>query len=202
MQEFSAITVSVINIVIATTYLVLLIKKKIKPALAMWLFFSLAVSMSLITYLKEGNYGFWDNALNTTDLFMTIFVTIAIFIFGDKSTKFNKFDLGCLVVVCLIIIFWIITQNHLLTNLGIQLILVIAYFPVIKRMLKANENTESFFVWILLMVTPFISLISSKGTLATIYAVRAIFCTGLLLLLMIRIETRNKKAVQEKEKDQ
>jgi len=202
MQHFSAITVSVINIITAITYLVLLIKKRIKPALAMWLFFSLAVSMSLITYLKEGNYGFWDNALNTTDLFMTIFVTIAIFIFGDKSTKFNKFDLGCLGVVCLIIIFWIITQNHLLTNLGIQLILVIAYFPVIKRMVKAKENTESFFVWILLMVAPFISLISSKGSLATIYAVRAILCTGLLLLLMIRIETRNKKAVQAKEKDQ
>ena len=201
MQHFSAITVSVINIIIATTYLVLLIKKKIKPALAMWLFFSMAVSMSLITYLKEGNYGFWDNALNTTDLFMTTFVTIAIFIFGDKSTKFNKFDLGCLGVVGLIIIFWIITQNHVLTNLGIQLILVIAYFPVIKRMLKANENTESFFVWILLMVAPFVSLISSKGSLATIYAVRAILCTGLLLLLMIRIESQNKKAVQAKEKD-
>lgn len=81
MQEFTAITVSVINIIISFAYLVLLIKKKIKPALAMWLFFSLAVSMSLITYLKEGNYGFWDNALNTADLFMTIFVTISIFIF-------------------------------------------------------------------------------------------------------------------------
>ncbi len=197
MQEFTAITVSVINIIIALAYLVLLIKKKIKPALAMWLFFSLAVSMSLITYLKEGNYGFWDNALNTADLFMTIFVTILIFIFGDKSTKFNKFDLVCLGVVGIIVIFWIITQNHLVTNLGIQLILIIAYFPVVKRMLKAKENTESFFIWILLMIAPFISLVSSKGALATVYAVRAILCTGLLLLLMFRIETQNRKSVRK-----
>lgn len=197
MQEFTAITVSVINIIIALAYLVLLIKKKIKPAVAMWLFFSLAVSMSLITYLKEGNYGFWDNALNTADLFLTIFVTILIFIFGDKSTKFNKFDLVCLGVVGIIVIFWIITQNHLVTNLGIQLILIIAYFPVVKRMLKAKENTESFFIWILLMIAPFISLVSSKGALATVYAVRAILCTGLLLLLMFRIETQNRKSVRK-----
>jgi len=197
MQEFTAITVSVINIIIALSYLVLLIKKKIKPALAMWLFFSLAVSMSLITYLKEGNYGFWDNALNTADLFLTIFVTILIFIFGDKSTKFNKFDLVCLGVVGIIVIFWIITQNHLVTNLGIQLILIIAYFPVVKRMLKAKENTESFFIWILLMIAPFVSLVSSKGALATVYAVRAILCTGLLLLLMFRIETQNQKSVRK-----
>lgn len=197
MQEFTAITVSVINIIIALAYLVLLIKKKIKPAVAMWLFFSLAVSMSLITYLKEGNYGFWDNALNTADLFLTIFVTILIFIFGDKSTKFNKFDLVCLGVVGIIVIFWIITQNHLVANLGIQLILIIAYFPVVKRMLKAKENTESFFIWILLMIAPFISLVSSKGALATVYAVRAILCTGLLLLLMFRIETQNPKPVRK-----
>jgi len=198
MQQFSSIAVFSINIIISISYLVLLIKKKIKPALAMWIFFSLAVSMSLITYLKEGNYGFWDNALNTADLFMAFFVTLAIFIFGDKSTKFNSFDIACLGVVGLIIVFWIITKNHLLTNLGVQLILIIAYFPVIKRMLTANENTESFFIWILLMIAPFISLISSKGALATVYAVRAIFCTTLLLLLMIRIETQKRKQASAK----
>jgi len=150
--------------------------------------------MSLVTYLKEGNYGFWDNALNTTDLFLTIFVTICIFIFGDKSTRFNRFDTWCLVAVLLIILFWVISQNHLFTNLGIQLILVIAYFPVVRRMLKNNENTEPFIVWIALMIAPVVSLIASKGALATIYAVRAIACTGLLLALMVRIEVKNKKA--------
>jgi 1-acyl-sn-glycerol-3-phosphate acyltransferase len=64
-------------------------------------------------------------------------------------------------------------------------------------MLKAKENTESFFIWILLMIAPFISLVSSKGALATVYAVRAILCTGLLLLLMFRIETQNQKSVRK-----
>ncbi len=81
MQQFSSIAVFSINIIISISYLVLLIKKKIKPALAMWIFFSLAVSMSLITYLKEGNYGFWDKALNTADLFYGFFCDLGDFYF-------------------------------------------------------------------------------------------------------------------------
>jgi hypothetical protein len=188
MREFSIYTVSGINILIAVIYCWQLIKKQIKPALAMWLFFSIAVLMSLITYLKDGNYSFFDNVLNTTDLALVVTVSIAIAIFGDNSTRFNRFDLGCLVAVVLIVIFWLITQNHWVTNILIQLILVIAYFPVVSRMLRANQNTEPFSVWILLMIAPVFSLLSSKGTLASIYAFRAIVCTGLLLLLMLRIE--------------
>lgn len=198
MQTFVIITVSLINLFIAATYFRNLYQKRSKPALAMWLFFSLAVTMSLITYLKEGNYGFWDNVLNTTDLVLTIFVTLAIFFMGDKSSRFNRFDLWCLAAVIVIVVFWLISQNHLITNLGIQLILVIAYFPVVKRMLTMKENTEPFAVWIALMVAPMISLITSKGALAAVYAIRAIICTGLLLALMIRIEwvKRKKPAAQ------
>ncbi|HBL76309.1 MAG: hypothetical protein A2W90_09550 [Bacteroidetes bacterium GWF2_42_66] len=193
MQTFVIITVSLINLFIAATYFRNLYRKRSKPALAMWLFFSLAVTMSLITYLKEGNFGFWDNVLNTTDLVLTIFVTIAIFFMGDKSSRFNRFDMWCLVAVIAIVVFWLVSQNHLITNLGIQLILVIAYFPVVKRMLTMKENTEPFAVWIALMIAPMISLITSKGTLAAVYAIRAIICTGLLLALMIRIEWVKRK---------
>lgn len=198
MKIFVIIAVSLINLFIAATYFWNLYKKRSKPALAMWLFFSLAVAMSLITYLKEGNFGFWDNVLNTTDLALVVFVTFAIFFMGDKSTRFNRFDLWCLLAVIAIIVFWIISQNHVVTNLGIQLILVIAYFPVVKRMLTMKENTEPFSVWIALMIAPMISLITSKGSLAAVYAIRAIICTGLLLTLMIRIEWLKRKSIVSK----
>jgi hypothetical protein len=112
---------------------------------------------------------------------------------GDKSTRFNRFDLWCLLAVVAIIVFWIITQNHVVANLGVQLILIIAYFPVVRRMLKSNENTEPFIVWIALMIAPVVSLTTSKGTLASVYAIRAIVCTGLLLALMVRVELKNRK---------
>lgn len=202
MQLFVIITVSLINLFIAATYFWQLYKKRSKPALAMWIFFSLAVSMSLVTYLKEGNFGFWDNVLNTTDLFLVVFVTLSIWFMGDKSTRFNRFDRWCLVAVLAIIGFWIVSQNHLITNLGIQLILVIAYFPVVRRMLTMKENTEPFAVWIALMLAPMISLLTSKGWLASVYAIRAIVCTALLLSLMIRIEWLKRKQTNEQKQNQ
>jgi hypothetical protein len=196
MEKFVIFMVGALNLFIAITYCVMMIKKKSKPALAMWFFFSIAVAISLITYLKEGNYNYFDNVLNTLDLFLVVFVTIAIMILGDKSTWFNKFDLGCLLAVIVVLVFWAISKNHWVTNISVQLILVIAYFPVVRRMLKAKENTEPFSVWVALMLAPVFSLLTSKGELAAVYAIRAIACTGLLLALMIRIEVNNKKAAR------
>ena len=67
MKEFSIISVSIINIIIGVRYCTLTYKQKIKPALAMWAFFTLAVAMSLTTYMAEGDFSFWDNILNQTD---------------------------------------------------------------------------------------------------------------------------------------
>jgi hypothetical protein len=197
MNTFVISAVSALNLYIAIVYCVLMWKKKSKPALAMWFFFSIAVAISLLTYLKEGNYNYFDNVLNSLDLILVVFVTVAILILGDRSTWFNKFDLGCLIAVIIIVIFWIVSKNHWATNISVQLILVIAYFPVVKRMLKSKKNTEPFSVWMALMLAPVFSLLTSKGELATVYAVRAIVCTGLLLALMIRIEIINRKKEKE-----
>ena len=193
MKEFSIISVSIINIIIGVRYCLLTYKQKIKPALAMWAFFSLAVAMSLTTYMAEGDFSLWDNILNTTDLILVSTITVFIFIYGDKSTKFNKFDKACLISVLLITVFWIITKTHFLSHIMIQSILVIAYFPVIRRLWQSKENTEPFSVWILLMIAPVFALLSSKGILATVYSVRAIASTGLLLLLMLRIKYFSRK---------
>ncbi len=196
MREFSIISVSLLNLIITIRYCWLLYKGKTKPALAMWVFFTIAVGMSLITYLAKDNFSIWDNILNTTDLILVLTVSIAIAIWGDKSSKFTKFDTGCLIAVIVAILFWAITQNHLITNLSIQLIMVVSYFPVIKRLFESKENTEPFSVWLLMMLVPVFSLLSSKGLLATIYSVRAIVCVGLLLLLMLRVEMMRKRAMR------
>jgi hypothetical protein len=198
MREFSIISVSLLNLIITLRYCWLLYKGSIKPALAMWVFFTIAVGMSLITYLAKDNFSIWDNILNTTDLVLVLTVSIAIAIWGDKSSKFTKFDTGCLIAVIVAILFWAITQNHLITNLSIQLIMVVSYFPVIKRLFESKENTEPFSVWLMMMLVPLFSLISSKGLLATIYSVRAIVCVGLLLLLMLRIEMIRKSQQADK----
>lgn len=193
MKEFSLISVSIITILLTIKYINQLVKKQTKPALAMWIMFSVAVGMSMITYLAEGDYGFLDNIQNTVDLFYVAAITTSIFIFGEKKSKISQFDMVCLGAVLLIVVFWIFTQNHLVTNFLIQSILVIAYFPVIQRMLKTRENSESFIIWLGMLIAPAISLLSSKGLLATVYSVRAIFCIGFLLIFMLWIEISTRK---------
>ena len=192
MRETSIIIVVAINLFILVRYCWLIWKKRIKPALAMWVFFSIAVGGSLVTYLSSGDYSLLDNILNTSDLVLVVIVSVFVFIFGDRSTRFNRFDIGCLVAVLGIMAFWLISQHHVVSHVSIQVILVIAYFPVINRIWKSNENTESFAAWIGLFLTPCISLLSSKGILATIYSLRAIISTSILLALMVRAELKQR----------
>lgn len=193
IRNLSIVSVSILNLAITCWYCWLTYKQKIKPALAMWIFFTIAVALSLTTYLKADNFSLLDNILNTTDLALTAIVSVAIYFFGDHSSRFSRFDKGCLLAVLIILLFWLITRNHVVTHALTQTILIIAYFPVISRLWKTRKNTESFIIWIGMLLAPVLSLLSSKGTLATIYSVRAIICIFILLLLMLRVEYLRKK---------
>jgi hypothetical protein len=193
VRYFSIVTVLLINLFIAVRYTVLIRRGEIKPALAMWIFFSIAVGGSLTTYLFDGDYTLLDNILNSSDLLLCAYVSAIIFIFGDMSTRFTRFDRGCLIAVLVIITFWAFTRRHTEANILIQTILVIAYFPVVKRLWNSDENTESFAAWFGLLLAPLFSLLSSKGVLASVYAIRAIVSTSLLLVLMARAEIRSRR---------
>ena len=193
MKSFSIAAVLLINLFIAVRNTILIRRGTIKPSLAMWTFFSIAVAGSLATYLSDGDFTLLDNILNSADLLLCVYVAVVIFLFGDTSTKFNGFDRGCLVAVIIILVFWALTRRHAEANLFIQSILVIAYFPVVKRLWNSKENTESFAVWIALLLAPIFSLLSSKGTLASVYAIRAIISTSLLLVLMAVAEMRSRR---------
>lgn len=194
MREFSIAAVVTTNLLIGIRYCWLISKGRISPALAMWVFFTIATVGSLLTYLAEGDYSLLDNILNTADIALVGFVSIWIALFGDRSTRFSRFDLGCLIAVSIIVAIWAVTHQHVVAHSAIQAILVIAYFPVVKRIGRSNRNTESFFMWIGLLLAPIFSLLSSEGTLATVYAVRTIVCTSTLLALMIRTEWKGKRA--------
>ncbi|MBU0595555.1 hypothetical protein KJ567_02575 [Candidatus Bipolaricaulota bacterium] len=193
MRLFSIAAVTSVNLFIGLHYVWSIRKGRISPALAMWVFFTIAVIRSLVTYLAEGGFGFLDNILNTADLALCGGVAIAIAVWGDRSTRFTRFDLGCLGAVLVILVLWALTRQHTAAHSAIQLILVIAYFTVVKRLWRSDRNTESFVMWVGLMLAPVFSLLSSKGTLATVYAVRAIVCTGALMLLMLRVEWRTRR---------
>jgi len=193
IRSISIISVSLLNLAITFWYCWLTYKQRIKPALAMWIFFTIAVGISLATYMKADHFSLLDNILNTTDLALTAIISIAIYLFGDHTTRFSRFDKGCLIAVSIIVLFWFVTKNHVVTHTLTQGILVIAYFPVISRLWKTRENGESFLIWTGMLLAPALSLLSSKGSLATVYSVRAIVCISILMILMLRVEYLKQK---------
>jgi hypothetical protein len=195
VREFSIAAVLATNLLIGIRYCWLIRKGRISPALAMWVFFTIAVVVSLLTYLAEGDYGPLDNILNTADIALVVFVAMWVALFGDRGTRFSRFDLGCLGAVLAIVVVWAISRQHVAAHASIQTIMIIAYVPVIRRMWKANRNTESFFMFGGLLLAPIFSLLSSEGTLATVYAVRTIVCASTLLLLMIRAEWKVRRSL-------
>jgi len=99
-------TVMAINLFILVRYVGLIRRSRIQPALAMWVLFTIAVVGSFVTYLSEGAHGPLDNILNTSDMVLVVSVSVAILLFGDKTSRFTRFDLGCLGAVAAILVFW------------------------------------------------------------------------------------------------
>ena len=196
MQTISMCGVLLINFVIGCWYIVLLRRGRISPALAMWAFFTVATVGSLITYLAQGDFTLRDNILNAADIVLVVAVTIGIVVYGDRSTRFGRFDLGCLIAVGGILIGWAATRQHVIAHSAIQAILVIAYFPVIHRLWSTRRNTEPYVMWFGLMLAPVFGLLSSHGILAAVYAIRAIASSGLLLLLMARIDWKRRRSAR------
>lgn len=190
MQQISLYFVASINLLTALRFIYLIKGGRIQPALAMWVFFLLAIATSMVTYIKHGNMDWQGSILNATDLFLASSVVIAILLYGDKSSRFSKFDLLCLGLVALIMLFWFFSGAHYITNMLIQAILVIAYFPVIDRMIKTKKNTESFTGWIGMLLAAIFSLFSVEGTLAWIYSLRAIISITLLMGLMLYFQRK------------
>lgn len=188
MRTFAMIAVTILNIGVAIRYITLIRSGKIRPALAMWVFFTTAVILSLTTYMASGDYRLVDNILTTTDLFLVLTVTTSILLFGDASTRFNRFDLCCIGVVGMILIFWLLTKDHFTANLLVQLIQVVAYVPTVRRLWRNRVNTESFGLWSTMLLASALSIISNEGLLANIYSLRAIVSISLLMLLMVRAQ--------------
>ncbi len=193
MRTFSIAAVVVVNTLILVRYGTLIVRRRIQPSLAMWLFFTIAAAGSLLTYLSSGDFSLLDNIVNSSDIVLVVVVTILIAVFGDRATMFSAFDTVCLAAVLVIVGFWIATNNHTISHILIQTIMVIAYVPVVKRLWISSRNTESYLAWIGLLLAPTLSLLSSEGMLATIYSVRAMVCTVLLLALMVRTDLRARR---------
>jgi len=176
-------------------YSFLIYTEKIHPVFATWFLFGVAVSLSFKTYWSTAKHSFVGNIGNTIDFFSTLIILFSV-VFLGKNTRFNFtiFEIWCLIACGVVLVFWKISKQHVISNLCLQIVITVAYFPTFETLWYAKENTEPFLGWtvsLLLSVVCVIIAIVRKDFLGIIYSSRGFVSISIMLILMLRIILRN-----------
>lgn len=193
VKKISALVVSLLMSVVTIWYCYLIVTGGVRPVLATWMLFSLAVGIGIWSYLRsDSKKDVITNIANTADVGTTWTILIFILFFGrNTSYQFNSFEIVCIAAVIAILVYWRISKRANVANIAINGILAIAYLPLIKWLWTATENTESFAVWNIVFISSSTALynpIKEKDWYALLYALRAVVSVGIVLFLMIRIQ--------------
>ncbi|HBO17133.1 MAG: hypothetical protein UR69_C0002G0212 [Candidatus Moranbacteria bacterium GW2011_GWE2_35_2-] len=193
MKRITAVVVSFLMAVVAIRYCYLIKLGEIHPVLATWLLFSLATGVGIWTYMRaDSKKDVITNIANTTDVFATWSILLFLLFFGkDTRYAFSPFEILCIASVVAVLIYWRISKRANAANIAINFILVIGYLPTIVWLWKATENTESFSVWVIVLISNLTALynpIKEKDWFALLYASRAVILVSAIIGLMVRIE--------------
>ena len=172
-------------------YCYLSIKGYISPTLMTWVMFCVAVSLSFSTYWSTSKHDLLSNISNTGDTFLVFIVTVVV-IFWGKNTRFdiNTFEVVCILLSLIILIFWRITKAHKTSNLLLQGIMIIAYFPTFYHLWYATTTSESITTWSITWLAALLGVITGvlgKDKLAIVYSARSLIMVSILLILILRI---------------
>lgn len=168
-----------------------IVKRQVSPTLSTWLIILAASLMSFLTYWNAGHRDLVAGALNGADVFSTAISSIAIVFFSPLKLSlkpFEKYYLGGLVLIA---IFWAFTSDAFLSNLLIQVLISIGYFPTAHNLIRNRKNSESFTVWGLILTASVVSLyptinayLTEGNVLALVYSLRSVVMLGAMLILM------------------
>lgn len=191
MRIAASIVVLIIMLFVSLNYSWLVWKGEVQPVLATWLIFFVSTHLSFWTYWSSKKHNFISNIANTVDTIDITIVFLGILVLGKTiNLNFNQFEIGCLVASGIVFIFWRLRGLHEFSNMSIQVIMTIAYFPTLYKLWYAPENSESFVMWTGVVITSLFSLVPAimdRDKLAVIYASRAGVLATVIILLMIRI---------------
>lgn len=194
MRNIAALVVAVLMTFFTARYIWLTVRSRIEPTLATWLIFSTGTTLSLASYIATGRYSVVSNIANFVDVLMTWLIAITVACSrGRAAAQFSRSEIGCLAGAASIICFWVATGDHRAANLAVQILLLVGYLPTVKRLWRADANTESPGIWLVVWVAAAISLyppVRDEDRLATIYAARALIAVSLLPGLIIRAHRR------------
>jgi hypothetical protein len=196
-EYFLPSTIALCVGIYAVIYLRGIKKGEVKPILATWLLFALSTMLSFVTDLSEtGVGGILTNFFNLADSCAIVVILAVILCRKDTRRSFTLFEKLCMGSSLLVTLFWFISGQNVPVHLAIQVILVIAYVPTLKHLWVSTTNTESLPMWFFDFFASALGLVEPLRTMSllpTIYTVRAVICTLLVIAFILRIQLRQNK---------
>ncbi len=192
----------VVLVAIATSrYMYQIYRRDVNPALSTWVIFFVGGFLSFLTYIHSGkNLNFETGIFNTVDMIGDMLVVLAIILWVKKpKLHFELFERLYLSGAVTIVIFWIISENPIVSNALLQLLIAGGYIPTIRKVIKNKRNTDSFYSWGIYLVTSSVALsigLGNHDTLATLYALKSVIMTTVVLITMI-VYTKKKGVIEK-----
>jgi hypothetical protein len=160
-------------------YILKIWKKKASPTLTTWILFFAGCMPSSATYFLAENWDIKSGILNTTDLVYVTAILLAIIIWGkrDGEDRFETLEKWCLAGAVAVVCYWIVTGRTWGSNVLMQCLMVVAYIPMLHKMISQRKNRESFFGWLPGVLNGAVALypaIHEGNALSVIYAVRSL----------------------------
>lgn len=194
MAQAAPWTIALLQTLAGITYIWHIFAGKSEPAFMTWFVFFLAVSISLTSYLlherKNRGWCWCDNICNSIDVVYVPLIMLAIAASnGWKIFSLSTFEIYYLVSVICLLGIWLWTKNHYVTFLVIQGIIIIGYFPTMKKLIMSERNTESLLAWGLIGTANLVGAVSAamdRKLLPFIYATRAVIMITIIMALMLK----------------
>lgn len=199
MYLISVCTASVILMAGSFWYCYQILREEVHPPPATFIILSFTFPLALYLYTQKPDWSFSANIGLTVGVVsvwvVSVFLIAKLFIQKKLSIEVNLFQRITILVSLIILLFWFITKDQLTAYILLQISALVSYIPVIKNLWNAEKNRDSIMFWGSLFLSTCVASYAAyerNDIQSWIYIIRAIPSTMVVLLMMIRIELRQK----------
>ncbi len=199
MYLFSVWTASIIMMAGSFWYCYQILREKVHPPPATFIILSLTFPFAFYMYAQNPNWSFTAN-IGLTSAIMSVWV-VAVFLITKLSLQkklrieVNLFQRITFLASFVILVFWFLTKDQFMAYILLQVSALISYIPVIKKLWKAQKNQDSIVFWGSLFLSTCVASYAAyekNDVQSWIYILRAIPSTTIVIVLMVRIELKQK----------
>ncbi len=192
---------SIIMMIGSFWYCYQIMREEVQPPPSTFIILSFTFPLAFYMYAQKSEWSFTAN-IGLTTAVLSVWVIGACLI-GKLlyqrrlRVELSKFQRLTIYASLVIVLFWFITKDHITAYLLLQISALIGYITVYKKLWSAKKNSDSLVFWSSLFLSALVASYAAyerNDTQSWIYIIRAVPSTLIVVLLMLRIELKNKKS--------